>query len=112
MPEFNEDTGVWHTLERINPSEAEFPIEINVDGQEILILKTSGGFRAVQALCPHQGVPLLKGVLMSNDTMVRCSRHNFIFRLDNGDGVNCRGLNMKVYGIRKNDAFLEILLPT
>lgn len=102
--------GEWRVLAGIDPSGDGFPSEAILDGEDILVLKTSQGFRGVQALCPHQGVSLLKAALMGNDSMIRCLRHNFIFRLDNGDGVNCRGLTMKVHAIREIDGRLEGLV--
>jgi nitrite reductase/ring-hydroxylating ferredoxin subunit len=108
MADASEETGEWRVLEGIDPFLADFPAETRLDGEDILVLKTAGGFRGVQALCPHQGVSLMKASLMSNDSMIRCPRHNFIFRLSNGDGVNCRGLTMKVYAIRENDGRLEV----
>jgi nitrite reductase/ring-hydroxylating ferredoxin subunit len=111
MPDGNDHIGEWRVLDGIDPSVAEFPFETRLVGEDILVLKTADGFRGVQTLCPHQGVSLLKAVLMSNDSMIRCPRHNFIFRLNNGDGVNCRGLTMKVYAIRENGGQLEGLIP-
>ena len=111
MAEANEEAGEWQVLAGIDPASAEFPVETNLDDEDILVLKTASGFRGVQALCPHQGVSLLKASLMSDDTMIRCPRHNFIFRLDNGDGVNCRGMDMQVYDIREVDGRLEGLIP-
>ncbi|MEC7489693.1 MAG: hypothetical protein VYA17_08915, partial [Pseudomonadota bacterium] len=42
----------------------------------------------------------IKDVLMGNDSY----HTQFQFRLDNGNGANCPGLNMEVYGIRENDS--------
>jgi len=110
MVETNEDTGDWRVLEGIDPAGADFPVHAQLNDEAILVLKTASGFRGVQPLCPHQGISLAKGVLMGNDGMIRCSRHHFIFRLDNGEGVNCRGMTMKVYSIRENAGRLEGLV--
>jgi len=46
---------------------------------------------------------------MSNGSMLRCTRHNFIFRLSDGKGVNCVGLRLKVYEVRESeDGRLEV----
>jgi nitrite reductase/ring-hydroxylating ferredoxin subunit len=111
MADACKESGEWRMLDGIDPSGADFPAEARLDDAEILVWNTKDGFRGVQALCPHQGVSLLKATLMSNDSMIRCPRHNFIFRLDNGDGVNCRGLLMKVYAVREIDGRLEGLVP-
>ena len=112
MADVIEEAGEWRVLGGINPSDAEFPFAARLNDQDIVVWKIADGFRGVQALCPHQEVSLMEATLMRNDTMIRCHRHNFIFRLDNGDGVNCRGMTMKVYAIRENDSKLEGLVPS
>ena len=101
----------WQILEGIDPSTAEFPAEAALGGEPILVFRTAHGYRGTEPLCPHQKVPLKTAVLMSGDTMIRCSRHHFIFRLDGGAGVNCTGMRLKTYRIREVDARLEGALP-
>lgn len=102
----------WHALQGIDPETAEFPVEAELDGEPILIFKTADGYRGTERLCPHQQVPLKTAVLMNGDTMIRCSRHHFIFRLDGGAGVNCTGMTLKTYDIRLVDGRLEGATPT
>ena len=104
-------TTAWQAVPDLAPAEASFPVEATVAGVPVLIFKAKSGYRACEPLCPHQKVPLKTGTLMSGDTMVRCSRHNFIFRLTDGAGVNCVGLKLKVYPVRERDGRLEIELP-
>jgi nitrite reductase/ring-hydroxylating ferredoxin subunit len=47
---------------------------------------------------------------MSNGTMLRCTKHNFIFRLSDGKGVNCVGLTLKVFEVRERDSRLEVAI--
>lgn len=102
---------VWHALDGIDPASATFPLETELAGQAILVFKTAKGFACTEPLCPHQKVPLKTAVLMNGDTMIRCARHNFIFRLDTGAGVNCSGMRLKTYAIRERDGRLECALP-
>ncbi len=101
----------WQVLAGIEAATAEFPVETELAGEPILVFKTADGYRGTEPLCPHQKVPLTSAVLMNGDTMLRCSRHHFIFRLDGGAGVNCTGMKLKTYRIREVDGRLEGALP-
>ena len=57
---------------------------------------------------PFAQAALTTAVQMSNGTMLRCTRHNFIFRLRDGKGVNCVGLQLKVYDVRETEGRLEV----
>lgn len=109
--EQSEDRGEWQVLDGIDPAGTAFPVDATLADEAILVFKTASGFRGVQPLCPHQGVSLKEAALMNNDSMIRCPRHNFIFRLDDGAGVNCRGITMKTYAVRENAGRLEGLVP-
>lgn len=102
---------IWQPVADVVPAEAAWPLEATVAGVPVLIFKTKDGYRACEPLCPHQKVPLKSGTLMSGDTMVRCSRHNFIFRLTDGVGVNCVGMKLRVYQARERDGRLEVAIP-
>lgn len=101
----------WQAVPDLAPAGASWPVEATVAGIPLLIFRTKDGYRACEPLCPHQQVPLRSGTLMNADTMVRCSRHNFIFRLTDGAGVNCVGMKLKVYPARERDGRIEIALP-
>ena len=102
----------WLAIDGVDPSSATFPVEVEVGGVPILVLKTKDGYRGCDPFCPHQKVHLSSGTLMSGDTMIRCSRHNFIFRLSDGAGVNCVGMKLDVYEVRERDGRLEVALPS
>lgn len=106
-----DDMAVWQSLDGIDPAATTFPVEATLDGETILVFRTANGFAGVEPLCPHQKVPLNTAVLMSGDTMIRCSRHNFIFRLNDGAGVNCPGMKLKVFPVREVDGRLEAARP-
>jgi len=107
MRETDIAASAWQILHGIDPASAEFPVEADLDGEPILVFKTADGYRGTEPLCPHQKVPLKTAVLMNGDTMIRCSRHHFIFRLDGGAGVNCTGMKLKTYTIREINGRLE-----
>jgi len=56
----------------------------------------------VEPRCPHIQAALTTAVQMSNGTMLRCTRHNFIFSLSDGKGVNCVGLRLKAFDVKES----------
>jgi nitrite reductase/ring-hydroxylating ferredoxin subunit len=102
----------WQRIDGLDPATVEFPVEVEIGGEPILIFKTVNGHRGTEPLCPHQKVPLKTAILMNNDTLIRCSRHNFTFRLEGGAGVNCPGMKLVTYDVRERDGFLEIAVPS
>lgn len=100
----------WRPAEDISLSDAQFPLLAKVGDERVVILDTGKGFRAVELRCPHQKAAMTNGIMMGAGTMVRCPKHNFIFRLTDGKGVNCIGLNLQVYDVRQNGEVTEVLI--
>ena len=61
-------------------------VQGTVDGEQVLLLKTSHGCFAVSATCPHHGAPLADGLLL--DTSLRCPWHHARFDVRSG-AVTC-----------------------
>lgn len=101
---------VWYPVDGVDPASATFPLLAKVGEERVVILRTPKGYRGVEPRCPHLQAALTAAVQMSNGTMLRCTRHNFIFRLSDGKGVNCVGLQLKVYDVRENEGRLEVAL--
>lgn len=99
---------VWQTAEGVDPTTASFPVRAKVGQETILIFRIGAGYRGVERACPHQQATLMDAVLMANGTILRCTRHNFAFRLSDGKGVNCAGLRLKVYDVRVTEGRLEV----
>jgi nitrite reductase/ring-hydroxylating ferredoxin subunit len=55
---------------------------VEVDGREILVLRTDRGLVAVDNECPHEGNPLVEGDLLG-PTLV-CAYHGWRFDLETG----------------------------
>ena len=91
----------WQKLDDLDPSESDFPARATVDGEGIIIFKAMGGFRGVERRCPHLQSSLADGILMGNGTMLRCSRHNYTFKLIDGKGVNCPGYRLRIFEVKQ-----------
>lgn len=98
--------GEWQRLDGVDPAAAEFPIRARVGAEGIVIFKTGTGLRGVQRLCPHQRAPLTDAVIAGNGAMIRCARHNYMFRLSDGKGVNCPGFKLAVFEVKEEDGAL------
>jgi nitrite reductase/ring-hydroxylating ferredoxin subunit len=100
----------WRVAEGLDPATTRFPTAAKVGEDRVVIFHTGKGYRGVELRCPHQQAAMTNGIVMHDGTMVRCPKHNFIFRLSDGKGVNCVGLNLKVYDVRSNEGHLDVLI--
>src|ERR1700733_5478952 len=97
----------WHLLAGLDPRTSTFPARARAGDEPLLVFVTGeGSFRGVQRACPHLLEPLSDAVLMSGGSLLRCSKHNFIFRLADGRGVNCPGFQIKVFDVKEHDGKL------
>lgn len=100
----------WHEVPGVDPATASFPLVARAGSERVVIVRTPKGLRGVEPQCPHLKAAMTTAVQMANGTMLRCVKHNFIFRLSDGKGVNCLGLSLKVYDVRETQGRLEVLI--
>ncbi|TAL80110.1 MAG: hypothetical protein EPN76_00035 [Burkholderiaceae bacterium] len=100
----------WARVDGLSSSATAFPAVAKIGDLRVVILDTGNGLRGVELACPHMKAPMSNGIMMGQGTMVRCPKHNFIFRLSDGKGVNCVGLNLKVYEVRRDGDGVEVLV--
>lgn len=104
------ETACWTRIEGCDALREAVPVAVKAAGKRIVIIKTGKGLHGMELACPHLKAPMTNGILMGGGTMIRCPKHNFIFRLKDGKGVNCLGLNLKTYEVRQEDGVLEVLI--
>lgn len=72
---------------------------ITLDGRRIAIFRTSAGWFALDAVCPHRGGPLADGIVC--DRAVICPLHDRRFDLESGaplstgDGVAAHAVEVR-----------------
>ena len=69
------------------PAEGERSLVDGPDGT-IIITKSGGNFYAVDAKCPHLGLPMKKGKIEAGSDgvpVITCSFHNSCFKMDSGE---------------------------
>ena len=101
----SETLSAWEALE-VDPNSATFPAKAAVAGAPIWVFRVNDGFRGVQEMCPHDQRSLGNARIVGDATMVRCTYHNYTFKLVNGLGVNCPGYRIAVYQIKEDDGTL------
>jgi nitrite reductase/ring-hydroxylating ferredoxin subunit len=101
-----ENGSAWHVLEGIDPQATTFPAAATFDGEPIWIFQTGLGLRGVSELCPHDNRSLGTARIVGNASMIRCSHHNYTFKLMNGMGVNCPGYRIAVYEVKEENRVL------
>lgn len=69
---------------------------VDVDGVRILLVHTDDGvIQALQAMCPHQAVPLENGELCGK--AVVCAAHRWEIEVATGKGINPRHAEVALY---------------
>jgi nitrite reductase/ring-hydroxylating ferredoxin subunit len=95
---------VWHALEGVDLNAATtFPVRARLGETGIFIFRTKDGYRGTERACPHLKSSLADAILMAGDTVIRCSHHNFTFKLSNGKGINGPSYKLRVFDIRVED---------
>jgi nitrite reductase (NADH) small subunit len=80
-----------------------------VDGVRVAVFRAGdGGWRAVDADCPHRGGPLADGIVA--DASVTCPLHQRRFSLDTGAalGHDCPALVVHAVSERGGELFVEL----
>lgn len=101
----NADEG-WVALSGVDATTAKFPARAKCGEDWIIVWRNATGWHGIERACPHQQATMMDAIDMGGGAMVRCPRHNFIFRLADGRGVNCPGFTLGVWAIREEAGVL------
>jgi len=100
--------GDWQPVDAIDPASAQFPARARYGDEGIVIFRNGASFFGVQQACPHQGGAMTAAVLQGGGSMIRCTRHNYVFRTANGNPVNCPGFRLKVFEVKEEGGRLHV----
>lgn len=95
-------TDGWRPLAGADPHASAFPLAASYGDEPIWIFRTETGFRGVQHTCPHENRTLESARIVGNGKMIRCSYHNYTFKLESGAGVNCPGYRIAIYEVKED----------
>ncbi len=77
-------------------------IGVEVEGTKVLLVHTEEGvIQAVQAMCPHQGVPLIDGELCGRALI--CAAHRWEIDVATGKGINPGHAEIALYPTKVED---------
>ena len=85
-------------LDRLQPSR---PIAVKLRGKHIALFLHQGEVLACNNRCPHEGYPLVEGVLDA-DCVLTCNWHNWKFDLKTGATIY-GGDNLRIYPVKAED---------
>lgn len=90
----------WHEITDCDPATATFPTRVRAGSEGIVLFRQGDGFLGVQRACPHQGGTMLDAVLQGNGSLIRCTKHNYVFKTGTGAPVNCPGFHLQMYDVK------------
>lgn len=81
---------------------------ISINGIEVVLINDNGNISACESDCPHQGSPLLAGIV--KEGFISCPRHGWNFDLASGACTNHTGYTLKTYQVEVvgNDILIEL----
>lgn len=87
-------------------------LDIEVDGEEILLVHMLGGpVKAYQGMCPHQEILLADGEWDADTNRLLCSGHRWEFDLTTGAGTNPAGCQLYEYQVKVEDGEIILGVP-
>jgi nitrite reductase/ring-hydroxylating ferredoxin subunit len=98
----------WQVIEGVDAGTAQYPVSARIGDENLLVFRVGDGFRGVQSLCPHDDRPLQNARIVGDGKMIRCTYHNYTFKLDSGKGVNCPGFRVKIFEVKSEDNALFV----
>ena len=101
-------TDDWQPVEGLDPAASEFPARAKCADEGIVVFKTDQRFFGVQRACPHQGGNMMQAALQGSGALIRCTRHNYVFRTANGNPVNCPGFRLKMFDLKEEGGRLYV----
>ncbi len=89
---------------------SESPTKGQVDGKQVIVMRTADGLRAVAGSCTHYGGPLGDGLCEGGK--IHCPWHHAVFDLETGEAVGAPALNpIAVYEPSERDGRIFVTGP-
>jgi NADPH-dependent 2,4-dienoyl-CoA reductase/sulfur reductase-like enzyme/nitrite reductase/ring-hydroxylating ferredoxin subunit len=89
---------------------SENPTKGQVDGKQVIVMRTADGLRAVAGSCTHYGGPLGDGLCEGGK--IHCPWHHAVFDLETGEAIGAPALNpIAVYEPSERDGRIFVTGP-
>jgi nitrite reductase/ring-hydroxylating ferredoxin subunit len=85
------------------------PRAVRVGGERLVVVRHNGRCVIVDRFCPHEHGDLAQGRILANS--LKCPLHGFMYSLDNGRGINCRGrFSVRLHDVQVQDGMVRVRL--
>jgi nitrite reductase/ring-hydroxylating ferredoxin subunit len=98
----------WVSVLDLNEASLDAPQAVEVAGEDLVILRHADRYVAMDRWCPHERGDLAEGRVLGR--ALKCPLHGFMFSLDAGRGLNCRGFQVTVHEVKVEDGVLSVRL--
>ena len=108
QPEPVLSAATWHV---VLPAD-EIPIgairAVEVAGAPLVVIRLGDACVVTDRWCPHEGGDMAEGRVLGR--ALKCPLHGYMFSLDHGRGLNCRGYNARLHETRVDEGMLQVRL--
>lgn len=84
-------------------------LDVEADGQKVLLVNCPGGIRAYRDRCPHQRMALSEGKF--DGQAITCCAHLWQFDAATGKGINPHNSQLLSYAVKVKNNLIYIGLP-
>jgi toluene monooxygenase system ferredoxin subunit len=98
----------WTRVGRVDEVPASGMKEFSVNGTSVLIAHTGEAYVALQALCPHEAIPLEQGI--HDGCVLTCLEHMWQFDLMTGAAMGDSESPLKTYPLRQEQGEIFVRL--
>jgi 3-phenylpropionate/trans-cinnamate dioxygenase ferredoxin subunit len=98
----------WHAVLPSDELPAGAIRAVEVAGAPLVVVRQGDAYVAMDRWCPHEGGDLAEGRVLART--LKCPLHGYMFSLDHGRGLNCRGYNARLYETRVAEGMLQVRL--
>jgi nitrite reductase/ring-hydroxylating ferredoxin subunit len=100
----------WVTVAKTEDLPEDQMVGVTVEGTEVLVANVAGEYKAIGAICTHEGGPLPEGELYEG--IVTCPYHAGEFDLRTGEAVTPPPTeNEPVYDVRVEGDEIQVAVP-
>jgi nitrite reductase/ring-hydroxylating ferredoxin subunit len=102
----------WTTVCALSDLEEDKGKYVEIGGVSLAVFRHGGKVHVMDNACPHAGANLAGGSIYEG--CVICPKHNWPFRLSDGQLRDTPGVRVEVYAVRVSEGMnrVEIILPS
>lgn len=102
------DCSGWHPGPRADEVTDEKPLAFEAGGAKILLLRAKGEIRAFRNACAHVGLPLERGMIDVEASVITCPWHGFRYAADTGECLSAPQCQLEPFPIRVVGGVVEV----